>query len=121
MLERRNRELRQASQILRKAALSFALAELDRHPMITFIGDHRETYGVESICKVLPIVPSTYHSDVVKRRDPAELFARAGQDAALKIKSRCVFEMRTSELGRASRLSTSQREDTMLPVARCRD
>ncbi len=27
--------------------------------MIAFIDDHREIYGVEPICKVLPIAPST--------------------------------------------------------------
>ena len=29
--------------------------------MIAFIDDHREAYGVEPICRVLPIAPSTYH------------------------------------------------------------
>ena len=29
--------------------------------MIAFIDDHREVYGVEPICRVLPIAPSTYH------------------------------------------------------------
>jgi putative transposase len=28
--------------------------------MIAFIDDHREAYGVEPVCKVLPIAPSTY-------------------------------------------------------------
>jgi putative transposase len=27
---------------------------------ITFIDQHRATYGVEPICRVLPIAPSTY-------------------------------------------------------------
>jgi DNA-binding protein H-NS len=30
--------------------------------MIAFIDDHREAHGVEPICKVLPIAPSTYHA-----------------------------------------------------------
>jgi putative transposase len=29
--------------------------------MVAFIGAHRETYGVEPICAVLPIAPSTYY------------------------------------------------------------
>jgi hypothetical protein len=29
--------------------------------MVTFIDDHRDEYGVESICSVLPIAPSTYY------------------------------------------------------------
>ena len=36
--------------------------------MIAFIDDHREAHGVEPICKVLPIAPSTYHDHVAKRR-----------------------------------------------------
>jgi putative transposase len=29
--------------------------------MVAFIDEHREEYGVEPMCKVLPIAPSTYH------------------------------------------------------------
>src|SRR3984885_4880656 len=58
--------------------------------MIAFIDDHREAYGVEPICKVLPIAPSTYHDHVAKRADPAKLSARAKQDAIRKIKIRRV-------------------------------
>ncbi len=47
---------------------------------------------VEPICKVLPMAPSTYHTHVAKRRDPAKLSARARQDAALRIDIRRVFE-----------------------------
>jgi putative transposase len=39
--------------------------------MIAFIDDHREVHGVEPICKVLPIAPSTYHDHVVKRVYPS--------------------------------------------------
>jgi hypothetical protein len=39
--------------------------------MIAFINDHRGVHGVEPICKVLPIAPSTYWADVAKRADPA--------------------------------------------------
>jgi putative transposase len=35
--------------------------------MIAFIDDHRGAYGVEPICKVLPIAPSTYHAHAAKR------------------------------------------------------
>ena len=44
------------------ASAYFAQAELDRRleAMIAFIDEHREAYGVEPICKVLPIAPSTY-------------------------------------------------------------
>ena len=72
-LERENRELRQANEILRKASAYFAQAELAPpvQAMIAFIDDHREAHGVEPICKVLPIAPSTYHDHVAKRVDPS--------------------------------------------------
>ena len=52
--------------------------------MIAFIDDHREAYGVEPICKVLPIAPSTYHAHVQQRREPEKLSTRAKRDAALR-------------------------------------
>jgi hypothetical protein len=60
--------------------------------MIAFINDHREAYGIEPICKVLPIAPSTYHDHVAKRLDPSRLSNRAKRDEALKIEVRRVFE-----------------------------
>src|ERR1700704_4643086 len=60
--------------------------------MIAFIDDHGGAHGVEPICKVLPIAPSTYHAHVAKRRDPAKLSARARQDVSLKIEVRRVFD-----------------------------
>jgi len=60
--------------------------------MIAFTDDHRGAYGVEPICKVLPIAPSTYHVHAAGQRDPAKLSARARRDAALKEEVRRVFE-----------------------------
>jgi transposase InsO family protein len=59
--------------------------------MIAFIDDHRRTYGVEPICKVLPIAPSTYRAHAAKRANPAKLSARAKRDAIRKIEIRRVF------------------------------
>ena len=56
--------------------------------MIGFIDDHREAHGVEPICKVLPIAPSTYYDHVARRRDPARLSAREKRDMALKLVNR---------------------------------
>ena len=52
--------------------------------MIAFIDDHRDVYGVEPICKVLPIAPSTYRAHAARRADPDRLPARAKRDAALR-------------------------------------
>ncbi len=60
--------------------------------MIAFIDDYRAAYGVEPICKVLPIAPSTYHAHAARRADPGRLPARARSDAALMVEIRRVFE-----------------------------
>ena len=60
--------------------------------MIGFIDDQRQAYGVEPICKVLPIAPSTYHSHVASRRDPARLSERARRDGVLKTEIDRVFK-----------------------------
>ena len=60
--------------------------------MIAFIDDHRKAHGVEPICKVLPIAPSTYHARAAGRRDPAKLSARARRDVCLREKIQRVFD-----------------------------
>ena len=60
--------------------------------MIGFIDDNRATYGVEPICRVLPIAPSTYHARMAQRADPAKASARARRDVALRAEIRHVFE-----------------------------
>jgi len=59
--------------------------------MIAFIDDHRDAHGVEPICRVLPIAPSTYHDHVARRADPSRLSARAKRDAALRPEIARVF------------------------------
>ena len=59
--------------------------------MIAFIDDHRRAHGVEPICKVLPIAPSTYRAHIARRADPARLPARARRDLVLKAeRGRCM-------------------------------
>lgn len=60
--------------------------------MIAVIDDHRRTYGVEPICRVLPIAPSTYHAHASRRGDPANLSIRARRDAALLPEVKRVFD-----------------------------
>jgi transposase InsO family protein len=52
--------------------------------MVRFIDDHRTVYGVESICAVVPIAPSTYFRHKAEQRDPTRRSARAQQDAVLR-------------------------------------
>ena len=51
--------------------------------MIAFIDDHRNVYGVEPICRVLPIALSTYYAYAVVARDPSRASDRGRRDAEL--------------------------------------
>ena len=51
--------------------------------MTSFIDDHRAAHGVEPICGVLPIAPSTYYEQKAREADPSRLPARARRDAIL--------------------------------------
>ena len=54
--------------------------------MMDFIEEHRNEFGVEPICKTLPIAPSTYYERLAIARDPDRASARAKSDAALSLK-----------------------------------
>ncbi|WP_425506377.1 IS3 family transposase [Stakelama sediminis] len=118
-LERENRELRQANEILRKASAYFAQAGA-RPPvqaMTSFIDEHRSEYGVEPICRVLPIAPSTYHERVAQRRDPSRLSSRAQRDEAMKPEVRRVFDANFKVYGVRKVWRQMQREG--FDIARC--
>jgi len=85
--------------------------------MIAFIDDHREVHGVEPICKVLPIAPSTYHAHVAKRTDPKKLSTRAKQDMALTPEIARVFAENFDVYGVRKVWRQLQRES--FDVARC--
>ena len=85
--------------------------------MIAFIDDHREAYGVEPICRVLPIAPSSYRAHVAKRRDPSRQSARARRDAALKVEVRRVFDENFRVYGARKVWRQLRREG--FAVARC--
>lgn len=52
--------------------------------MISFIDEHRSVLGVEPICRLLPIAPSTYYEVVAKRTDVDRLSARTRCDMAMQ-------------------------------------
>ena len=51
--------------------------------MTAFIDEHRDVYGVEPICKVLPIAPSTYYTHAARQADPERRPNRARREDAL--------------------------------------
>jgi len=67
--------------------------------MITFIDDHRVLYGVEPICAVLPIAPSTYYEAKAREADPERLPERAKRDAVLREKIKEIWEKNFSVYG----------------------
>jgi putative transposase len=85
--------------------------------MISFIDDHRGSHGVEPICEVLPIAPSTYHGHAAKRADPEKLSARARRDLALKPEIARVFRENFEVYGVRKVWRQMTREG--LDVARC--
>jgi hypothetical protein len=60
--------------------------------MIAFIDAHREVHGVEPICRVLPMAPSTYHEHAARLSDPNRLPARAQRDERLRAEIHRVWE-----------------------------
>ncbi|MFG7341012.1 IS3 family transposase [Stutzerimonas stutzeri] len=84
-LEREVRELRQANEILRKASAYFCSggARPPLQAMKMFIDEHRAVYGVEPICRVLPIAPSTYYAHARCQTDPERRSRRARRDDVL--------------------------------------
>jgi len=60
--------------------------------MIGFIDDHRVVHGVESICRVLPIAPSTYYACLAVRAGPSKASARHQRDAVLRPKIQKVWD-----------------------------
>ena len=60
--------------------------------MKAFIDDHRAVHGVEPICRVLPIAPSTYRAHAACLADPSRASARTKRDAALRPEITRVWE-----------------------------
>ena len=85
--------------------------------MVGFIDDHRGEHGVEPICDVLPIAPSTYYDHLAKRADPSRLSDRARRDEVLRPEIRRVFEDNWSVYGVRKVWHQLRREG--FDVARC--
>ncbi len=59
--------------------------------MVTFIDENRAAFGVEPICEVLPIAPSTYYEQKAREADPERLPKRTKRDAMLREEIRRVW------------------------------
>ena len=85
--------------------------------MTLFLDEYREVYGVESICAVLPIAPSTYYEQKARQTDPGRLPLRTQRDAILRDHIRRVWEASFQVYGVRKVWRQLNREG--IPVARC--
>jgi len=85
--------------------------------MVDFIDDHRGVYGVEPICAVLPIAPSTYYEWKAAGEDPSRRSLRAQRDEELKTEIRRIWDRNLSVYGARKVLKQLNREG--IAVARC--
>jgi putative transposase len=85
--------------------------------MVAFIDDHREMYGVEPICSVLPIAPSSYYEHKARQTDPSRLPERLVRDIELRAEVERVWKENRSVYGARKVWLQLQREG--FEVARC--
>jgi transposase InsO family protein len=85
--------------------------------MIAFIDENRGEYGVEPICRTLPIAPSTYHAHDARRRAPESAPPRVRRDWALKPEIQRIFEENFEVYGQRKVWRQMKREG--FEVARC--
>jgi putative transposase len=85
---------------------------------VAFIDQHRDTYGVEPICRVVPIAPSTYFRHKLLARDPTRRSTRAVSDAVLRAIIRQMWDENHRVYGPRKVWKQMGREG--LRVARCR-
>jgi hypothetical protein len=88
--------------------------------MISFVDAYRDKHGVEPICKVLPIAPSTYHAHVTRREKPETALPRVKRDVMLSVEIRRVL-MRISRSTACAKSGVScSARGTTSPAARWR-
>ncbi|MBU1157521.1 MAG: IS3 family transposase [Proteobacteria bacterium] len=85
--------------------------------MVSFIDALRQGHGVEPICAVLPIAPSTYYEHKARQADPERLPERVKRDAYLRPEIRRVWEANFKVYGARKVWRQLNRED--IEVARC--
>jgi transposase InsO family protein len=85
--------------------------------MVRFIDEHRETYGVESICALVPIAPSTYFLRQAQQQDPTQRSARAQRDDELRTAIQRVWDANEQVYGPRKVWRQLKREGQR--VARC--
>ena len=85
--------------------------------MATYIDENKDRFGVEPICNVLPIAPSTYYEHKAKQRDPTRRSDREKRDEVLKPEIERVWQENFKVYGARKVWLQLNREE--IDVARC--
>jgi transposase InsO family protein len=85
--------------------------------MVAFIDQHRDAYGVEPICAVLPIAPSTYFLRKAQQEDATTRSTRARRDAERRAAIQRVWDENDQVYGPRKVWRQLRREG--IRVARC--
>src|SRR5215467_9999593 len=85
--------------------------------MRRFIDVHRDAYGVEPICEVLPIAPSLYYEWRARQRDPERRPPRVRRDERLSRQIQRAWHEEHEVYGARKVWQHLRREGE--PVARC--
>jgi putative transposase len=85
--------------------------------MVTFIDQHRDLYGVEPICALLPIAPSTYFLQKVHDQDATTRSARRRRDDDLRAAIQRVWDANEQVYGPRKVWKQLRRDGRV--VARC--
>jgi transposase InsO family protein len=85
--------------------------------VIGFMQAHKREFGVEPMCRVLQIAPSTWYEHARRKADPGRLPRRAKRDGELSVHIRRVFEENFGVYGVRKVWRQLRRED--IDVARC--
>lgn len=85
--------------------------------MATYIDENKDRFGVEPICNVVPIAPSTYYEHKAKQRDPTRRSDREKRDAVLKPEIERVWQENFKVYGARKVWLQLNREE--IDVARC--
>ena len=85
--------------------------------MVAFIDAHRDAYGVEPICAVLPIAPSTYYEQKARVIDASRVPKRWQRDTQLRPEIARVWRENRRVYGAKKVWKQLRREQ--IPVARC--
>lgn len=85
--------------------------------MVQYIDENKDRYGVEPICSMLPIAPSTYYEMKARERDPTKQPPRQRRDAELREHIRRVWQENFCAYG--ARKTWKQLRREKIAVARC--